>query len=84
MGEEMEEDANPEDDDCPSKWRQEKNHPAKRMKSLRRKYGLSDTFRALHPHRRTFTYFDHQSASRLDRIYVTEELRGLVAWAERL
>ena len=32
---------------------------------------LVDTFRALHPQRRSFTYFHNQGASRLDRIYVS-------------
>lgn len=42
---------------------------------------LIDIFRAKHPLRRTYTHFHHAGASRLDRMYVSEELGPYVTRA---
>lgn len=62
-----------DDRDQPNQRRSHRdNQPAARMIQLCSEHSLVDTFRAKHPSTRGYTFFCHNAASRLDRIYMSQ------------
>lgn len=51
------------------------------LRDLKKKFGLSDGWREMNPTKKEFTYHDHQSQSRIDRIYATKSvIRNAGEW----
>jgi len=52
------------------------------LKTILKRHNLKDSYRSIHPNNKTFSYVRHNTPSRLDRFYTTENLTNQLCRAE--